>query len=142
MLGIILLQQIEDLTDEGTVHQFAFNIKWHYALNVTEQTDFASYVSLRTLWSMREIVARLGLEQSLFDKVTDALKKLFDLNPSKQCLDLIHIFSNMAYLKRIRLFVKTIRKFLVNLKRHHADLYQALGDLAIRYEEKTMASLP
>jgi len=42
----------------------------------------------------------------------------------------------MAHLGRIRLFVKTIRKFLVNLKRHHADLYQALGELAARYEEK------
>jgi len=34
------------------------------------------------------------------------------------------------------LFVRTIRKFLVNLKRHHADLYQNLGDVAVRYEAK------
>ena len=32
MLGIVLLQQMEDLTDEEAVHQFAFNIMWHYAL--------------------------------------------------------------------------------------------------------------
>ena len=50
--------------------------------------------------------------------------------------DSVHIFSNMAHLGRIRLFVRTIRKFLVNLKRHHADRYQALGEVAIRYEEK------
>jgi len=85
---------------------------------------------------MRDIVGRLGLEQSLFENVTGALTKLFELDPSKQRLDSIHIFSNMAHLGRIRLFVRTIRKFLVNLKRHHADLYQALGDVAIRYEEK------
>jgi hypothetical protein len=42
----------------------------------------------------------------------------------------------MAHLGRIRLFVKTIRKFMVNLKRHHAPLYQELGDRALRYEEK------
>ena len=78
----------------------------------------------------------LGLDEALFENVTDALKKLFDLDPSKQRLDSIHIFSNMAHLGRIRLFVRTIRKFLVNLKRHHADLYQALGDIATRYEEK------
>src|SRR5208282_3559973 len=136
MLGITLLQQMEDLTDEATVHEFAFSIKWHYALNVTDQSDFSSYVAPRTLWTMREIVARLGLDHALFENVTDTLKKLFELDPSKQRLDSIHIFSNMAHLGRIRLFVRTIRKFLVNLKRHHADLYQALGDVAIRYEEK------
>lgn len=42
----------------------------------------------------------------------------------------------MAHLGRIRLFVKTIRKFLVNLKRHHAEQYQSLGELTSRYEEK------
>jgi hypothetical protein len=136
MLGIALLQQMEDLNDEQAIRQFAFSIEWHYALNVTDQSDFSSYVAPRTLWTMREIVARLGLDDALFENVTDALKKLFDLDPSKQRLDSIHIFSNMAHLGRIRLFVRTIRKFLVNLKRHHADLYQALGDIAIRYEEK------
>lgn len=136
MLGIVLLQQMEDLTDEATVHEFAFSIKWHYALNVSDPSDISSYVSPRTLWTMRDNVAKLGLEKSLFEDVTGALTKLFELDPSKQRLDSLHIFSNMAHLGRIRLFVRTIRKFLVNLKRHHADLYLALGDVAIRYEEK------
>lgn len=136
MLGIVLLQQQQDLTDEEAIRQFAFNIEWHYALNVTDPSDISSYVSPRSLWTMRDIVGRLGLEQSLFENVTGALTKLFELDPSKQRLDSIHIFSNMAHLGRIRLFVRTIRKFLVNLKRHHADLYQALGEAAIRYEEK------
>jgi IS5 family transposase len=136
MLGIVLLQQQQDLTDDEAIQQFSFNIMWHYALNVTDPSDVSSYVSPRTLWTMRDIVGRLGLEQSLFENVTVALTKLFDLDPSKQRLDSIHIFSNMAHLGRIRLFVRTIRKFLVNLKRHHADLYQALGEVAVRYEEK------
>jgi hypothetical protein len=136
MLGIVLLQQMEDLTDEETVHQFSFNIMWQYALHVTEQTDCSCYVAPRTLWEMRDTVARLGLYQKLFENVTDELQKLFALDPSKQRLDSIHIFSNMAHLGRIRLFVRTIRKFLVNLKRHHAELYEALGDVAQRYAEK------
>jgi hypothetical protein len=136
MLGIVLLQQMEDLTDEQTIRQFAFNIEWHYALNVTDPSDFSSYVSPRTLWSMRDSVARLVLADSLFENVTGALTKLFALDPSRQRLDSVHIFSNMAHLGRIRLFVRTIRKFLVNLKRHHADLYQTLGEIAVRYEEQ------
>ena len=137
MLGLVLLQQMEDLTDEETVRQFAFNIMWQYALNVTDANDFSSYVSPRTLWTMRDIVGRLGLEQSIFENITDALKKLFELDPSKQRLDSIHIFSNMAHLGRVRLFVKTIRKFLVNLKRHHNELYQSLGEVAVRYDERS-----
>lgn len=136
MLGIVLLQQQQDLTDDEAIQQFSFNIMWHYALNVTDTSDVSSYVSPRTLWTMRDIVGRLGLEQSLFENVTGALTKLFEIDPSKQRLDSIHIFSNMAHLGRIRLFVRTIRKFLVNLKRHHADQYQALGEVAVRYEEK------
>ena len=137
MLGLVLLQQMEDLTDEETVRQFAFNIMWQYALNVTDANDFSSYVSPRTLWTMRDIVGRLGLEQSIFENITDALKKLFELDLSKQRLDSIHIFSNMAHLGRVRLFVKTIRKFLVNLKRHHNELYQSLGEVAVRYDERS-----
>lgn len=136
MLGIVLLQQQHDLTDDEAIQQFSFNIMWQYALNVTDPSDISSYVAPRTLWTMRDNIAKLGLEQALFENVTGALTKLFDLDPSKQRLDSIHIFSNMAHLGRIRLFVRTIRKFLVNLKRHHADLYQALGEVAVRYEEK------
>jgi len=136
MLGLVLLQQMEDLTDEETVQQFAFNILWQYALNVTDASDFSSYVSARTLWTMRDHVGRLGLDQALFENVSEALTKLFDLDTSKQRLDSVHIFSNMAHLGRIRLFVKTIRKFLVNLKRHHAQQYQSLEELTSRYEEK------
>ena len=136
MLGLVLLQQQQDLTDDEAIAQFSFNIMWQYALNVTDASDFSSYVAPRTLWTMRDRVAKLGLEQALFDNVTGALTKLFELDPSKQRLDSVHIFSNMAHLGRIRLFVRTIRTFLVNLKRHHADLYQSLGDVAVRYEEK------
>jgi hypothetical protein len=136
MLGLIIIQQMEDCTDLDAVDNFALNLKWQYALNITDASDFASYVAPRTLWKVRDIVAREGLQDSLFENVTDTLAKLFALDPSKQRLDSVHIFSNMAHLGRIRLFVRTIRKFLVNLKRHHADLYQDLGEVAVRYEEK------
>ena len=38
---ITFLQQMEDLTDEEAIRQFAFNIMWHYALNVTDPSDFS-----------------------------------------------------------------------------------------------------
>lgn len=35
MMGALLIQQMFDLTDEATARQFAFNIEWHYALDIT-----------------------------------------------------------------------------------------------------------
>jgi hypothetical protein len=43
MLGVMILQQMQDLTDEETIHQFAFNIEWHYALGITDESDDESY---------------------------------------------------------------------------------------------------
>jgi len=137
MLGLVLIQQMEDCNDEQAIQQFAFNIMWQYALNITDESDVASYVSPRTLWNLRDIVAQHGLDDALFENVTAALKKLFALDPSKQRLDSVHIFSNMAHLGRIRLFARTIRTFLTNLKRHHAKGYDALGDLVLRYDKKS-----
>jgi hypothetical protein len=137
MLGLVLIQQMEDCTDEQAIQHFALNLMWQYALNITDESDGASYVSLRTLWTMRDIVAREGLQDSLFENVTKALQKLFNLDPTKQRLDSVHIFSNMAHLGRIRIFVRTIRTFLTNLKRQHTEEYQALGDIVLRYDKKS-----
>jgi hypothetical protein len=89
------------------------------------------------LWNLRDIVAQHGLQDALFENVTKALQKLFALDSSKQRLDSVHIFSNMAHLGRIRLFVRTIRTFLTNLKRHHANEYEALREIALRYDKKS-----
>ncbi|MBM9514775.1 transposase [Desulfogranum marinum] len=47
MMGLMILQQMHDLTDEQAVEQFCFNIKWHYTLNITNPEDTASYVNLK-----------------------------------------------------------------------------------------------
>jgi Transposase DDE domain/Transposase domain (DUF772) len=137
MLGLVLIQQMEDCTDADAVDNFALNLKWQYALNITDASDTASYVSTRTLWNLRDIVAQHGLQDALFENVTKALQKLFTLDPSKQRLDSVHIFSNMAHLGRIRIFVRTIRTFLTNLKRQHAKEYDVLGEIVLRYDKKS-----
>ena len=137
MLGLVLIQQMEDCSDADAIDNFALNLKWQYALNITDASDTASYVSPRTLWNLRDIVAQHGLHDALFENVTNALQKLFTLDPSKQRLDSVHLFSNMAHLGRIRLFVRTIRIFLTNLKRHHAKEYDALGEITLRYDKKS-----
>jgi Transposase DDE domain/Transposase domain (DUF772) len=140
MLGLVIIQQMEDCTDADAIDNFALNLKWQYALNITDASDTASYVSPRTLWNLRDIVAQHGLQEALFENVTDTLQKLFNLDAAKQRLDSVHIFSNMAHLGRIRLFVRTVRAFLNNLKRQHVKEHGAIAAITIRYDKTSDGS--
>ena len=127
MLGLMILQQMHDLTDQETIHQFAFNLEWHYALDITSESDAESYLCPKTLWTMRHFLTEQNLYGVLFESITDKLASVFSVDMSKQRCDSVHLFSNMRHLGRMGLFCHTIKKFLVNLKRHHKDLFDALG---------------
>jgi hypothetical protein len=127
-LGALLLQQAHDLTDEETVNQVAFNTQWHYALNITEESDSAKYLCPKTLWNMRSIVVDNGLDAIVFDHITEKLATLFKVNTDKQRIDSVHIKSNMRRLGRIGIVTSTIHKFLVNLKRGHKELFDTIDE--------------
>ena len=110
MLGVHVLQQTFDLTDEETVQQFAFNIQWHYSLNIDEESEGAKYISLKTLWNNRNIIIQNNLEDDIFNAGTDNLAKVFNVNIDKQRIDSVHIKSNMRRLGRIRIFSESIHK--------------------------------
>lgn len=137
ILGVLFLQQMRDLTDDETVDQAAFNLQWHYALNIPEESDDAKYISAKTLWSMRKVVTDLGLDMEMFAHLTDAMAKLFKVDMAKQRLDSVHIVSNMRHLGRIGIFTRCNHKFLVNLKRQlpqcFAELEKEQAELVSRY---------
>ena len=103
VLGALVLQQTHDLTDEETVDQLAFNIQWHYALNITEESDSAKYMCPKTLWNMRSIVVDNALDTILLERITEKLSKVFKVNTAKQRIDSVHIKSNMQRLGRIKI---------------------------------------
>jgi len=126
VLGALVLQQVHDLTDDETVSQVAFNTQWHYALNITEETDSAKYMCPKTLWNMRSIVVDNALDALVFDRVTDKLAKVFKVNTGNQRIDSVHIKSNMRRLGRIGIFTSSISTFLVNLKRSHKEQFDTV----------------
>jgi len=133
-LGALLLQQIHDLTDEETVSQLAFNLQWHYALDIVDESDEAKYLCAKTLWNMRDLVIENHLDEVLFERSTEVLARVFNVDTSTQRIDSVHIKSNMRRLGRIGIFAKTIHTFLINLKRNHQELLEALAqDLVERY---------
>lgn len=141
MLGAILFQQIFDLTDEETVSQMAFNLQWHYALDNPEESDGVKYICPKTLWSMRNTLTDNDLDTVLFEKITDTLAKVFEVDTSKQRIDSVHIKSNMRRLGRIGILVRCLHKFLVNLKRQYKELFDTLPqELVEKYlSEKAVA---
>ncbi len=142
MLGLLILQQMNDLTDDEAIYQYAFNIQWHYALNITNDSDTEAYVSPKTLWTMRDILTKNDLYTAVFDSVTEKLARIFKVDTTLQRYDSKHIYSNMRHLGRIGLFVATIKKFLVNLKRHQGELFNGLErELVDRYMSKSGESL-
>ena len=134
VLGVLLFQQMKDLSDAEAVSQLAFNIQWHYALNLSEESDQAKYISEKTLWSMRQLIIQNNLDAVMFENISDKLSKVFDVNTDHQRIDSVHIRSNMRTLGRIGIFARTIRKFLKNFKRHHPRLFKTIKeDVVERY---------
>jgi len=138
VIGALILQQMHDYSDQDITSSIAFNEEWHYALDITEESDDDKYICERTLRHYRKILIEEGLDSVLFEKLTDTLIKKFNVDTSKQRIDSTHIRSNMRNLGRISLFAVTIKKFLNTLKRKYSDLFESLIDseFASRYLEK------
>lgn len=131
VLGVLLLQQAKDLSDRDAIEQLCFNIQWHYALNIPEESDEAKYISEKSLYTMRQLVIERHLDQVLFDNIAGKLAAVFGVDTKHQRLDSVHIKSNMRKLGRIRIFSQTTTQFLVNLKRHHRGLFDKLDQTII-----------
>ena len=82
MLGVMVLQQMFDLTDEETVSQYAFNIQWHYALDITGESDAVAYLSPKTLWNMRKLFCENDLYKDIFDSIAAILATAFAVDTS------------------------------------------------------------
>ena len=131
MAGAILLKELFDLTIPQTVQHFLTDAAWQYALNINPMDASLSHA---TLERYLKLFADDDLASEIFHDVTSALIEALELDISRQRLDSTHIFSDMAIFGRSKLMGVTIKRFLVQLLRHHADLYAALDEsLRVRY---------
>lgn len=140
VVGTLIFQQSFDLTDKETCDQLAFNIQWHYALNIFEESDNAKYICPKTLWNMRKILIDNDLDSVLFDCVTQKLAGIFKVDTDQQRIDSVHIKSNMRRLGRIGIISKATQKFLKNLKRQHISLFETVHPEIIEkyFQEKSL----
>lgn len=135
VIGALLLQQLHDLTDAEAVEALAFNMAWHYALDVRTEAD--SYFCEKTLRNYRRLVIDQDLDEILFRGLTDRLVGAFDVDASRQRMDSTALRSAMRTLTRLGIVVEGISKFVRELSRHHPDLYAQISkDVIRRYVDR------
>lgn len=83
--GVLLLQQLHDLSDAATVEALAFNLAWHYALNVRTETD--CYFCEKTLRNYRRLFISERLDEVLFRHLTNRLVLAFGVDTRNQRMD-------------------------------------------------------
>jgi len=116
LLGLCLLQEWNDLSDQEALDEFSFDIRWRYALDVGEEED---YLARRSLVEFRRRLAEkdpeMKLIRSIFDNIRDSAIKKLGLSSASQRLDSTHIVSNIRVRGRVALFSNTLDHFLKSL---------------------------
>jgi len=95
VIGVLILQQLHDLSDAATVEALAFNITWHHALDVRTEAD--CYFCEKTLRNYRRLFIAKGLDEVLFRRMTDRLVRGFDVDTSRQRMDSTALRSAIYY---------------------------------------------
>jgi len=134
LVGLHILKEADDLTDEQVLDALEFNIQWQHALGVDPAT---AHVAERTLYYFRHKLMENERAQRVFEQVTQAMMKMDGLSAARQRLDSTHVISNIAVLTRLGLFTETITVFLRELRKEApAKLAKLDSPLLNRYLER------
>ena len=118
LVGLCLLQEMNNLSDQQALDAFGFDIRWRYALDVSDDAD---YLSRRSLVEFRRRLTEkdpeMNLVRGVFDNVRDSAIKKLGLSARDQRLDSTHIISNIRTRSRLNLFSNTLTLFLKSLNK-------------------------
>jgi hypothetical protein len=116
LLGLCLLQEFNSLSDQKALDAFSFDIRWRYALDVSDEED---YLSRRSLVEFRrrlsEIDPQMNLIRGVFDNIRDSAMKKIKISAKNQRIDSTHVMSNIRTRSRMDLFSNTLTVFLKSL---------------------------
>lgn len=131
MIGVLVLKELFDLTDEQTLDALLFDIRWQVALDV-EPED--AQLCQKTLHNFRVALMDFDLGLALFEQTTDRILQILGLDTGRQRMDSTHITSHLARLTRLGTCCETIRLFLRDLKKHPAGAWEQVPrSLRLRY---------
>jgi hypothetical protein len=125
LVGMHLLKEADDLTDEQVLDAVEFNIQWQHALGVEPAH---AHVCEKTLHNFRHKLVENARAMTVFQQLTGALMKADGLSAVRQRLDSTHVISNIAVLSRLGLFTETVTNFLRALRKEEPAKLAKLGD--------------
>lgn len=125
MAGLVFIAEFNNWTAQDAADAYMFRMDIQYALNLGA---WGQSMTSRTVERYQRLFREDNLAQTVMDRVTGKLVQLLELDTSKQRLDSTHVYSNMALFGRTRLMGVTVRRFLVQVKRHDRERYDALPE--------------
>ena len=126
MAGLMLIAEFRNLTGEQAAEAYTFDASIQYALNLPRD---GQYLSPRSVDNYRKRFREDELAQEVFMEVSARLVKELGLDISRQRLDSTHVLSQMARLGRQQLLAVGVKRFLVQLARHHRGHYESLPEV-------------
>ena len=131
LIGLSILKEMFDCSDEKLIEELYFNIMVQYALQVD---PFEAEISIRTLYNFRERIMDSPAIKETFFSIVNTIIEEASIKTSFQRLDSKHFYSNMAHLTRLQLFVRTVEKFLKSLDSTYIE--ELPEDLRKRYLDR------
>jgi hypothetical protein len=125
VVGVLLLKEMNDLTDAETVWRVDFDLGWQVALDL--EPDEA-HVCQKTLHNFRAKLVASDRGRLLFEETTARIIGALGAATDRQRLDSTHIISNVAVLTRLGLFCETARKFLKELRSKSKRKFDGVPD--------------
>lgn len=121
--GLLFLQEFKNWTIAQAVESYLYHTDVQFALHLEPGID---EMCERTFERYRKLFIEDEAAGQVMDQVTTRLIDLLEIDVRQQRLDSTHVFSNMASFGRTRLMAVTIKRFLTQVKRHHAADYDAV----------------
>jgi len=123
VIGVLLLKEMFDLTDEGALGELEYDLRWHVALDLEPEE---AHCCQKTLHNFRAKLVESGKAKALFEGMTGRLIEALGVRTDRQRLDSTHIVPNIAVLTRLGLFCETARVFLKDLRRFSEERFAAV----------------
>jgi len=131
MCGLTLIMEFNQWTSQEASDAYMLDTRVQYALNLE---PCGQTMTPRTVERYKRIFVERELAARTMEEVTAKLAEVAELNTTKLRVDSTHVFADLAIFGRTRLMGTAVKRFLVQLKRHDPERYDALPEaLRMRY---------
>ncbi len=125
VIGVLLLKEMNDLTDAEALGALDYDLRWHVALDLEPEE---AHTCQKTLHNFRAKLMASDKGKLLFEEMTGRIIEALGVSTERQRLDSTHITSNIARLTRLGLFCETARVFLGELRKKAKGKFESVPE--------------